>query len=114
MSYYEKNKEARKAYAREHYKTLERKEYMKQYHEKYKKTEKGKKVATIASWKYWGLRCDDEWDEVYEWYQSSTNCDICDAPFETCKKCIDHDHILEGYNIRGILCAKCNNQERCV
>jgi len=114
MSYYEKNKEARKEYARAYNNTDDRKEYMKQYHENYRETEKGKQTTKIAHWKYAGLRCDNEWDEVYNWWKNATRCDICDASFETCKKCLDHDHILEGYNIRGILCAKCNNQERCV
>jgi len=64
----------------------------------------------MERWKRQGIRCDEEWDEVDDWYMNTQTCDICDKIFENTRdKCLDHDHHLEGYNIRGILCQKCNN-----
>ncbi len=92
------------------------KEYNLQYYQKnkerikeYRKTPQGKKPRKISVWKQHGIQCDEEWDEVYEWYISCKNCDICDKEFVNSRdRCLDHDHTLEGYNIRGILCQKCN------
>ena len=64
----------------------------------------------IANWEARGVECDDEWDEVYDWYIDTTHCNICDKEFvHSNDKCLDHDHDLEGYNVRSILCKKCNN-----
>lgn len=86
------------------------KEYNKQYHSQYHKTKKGQKVKTIGQWKHRGINCNDEWEEVYEWWLNCKSCDICDKVFDKRQnKCVDHDHTLEGYNVRGILCRTCNN-----
>ena len=67
------------------------------------------KSNRIKVWKKIGILCDDEWEEVYDWYSNTTNCDICDKLFvKSIDKCLDHDHHLEGYNVRSILCRKCN------
>ena len=115
----EKNREHDKAYMKAYRdKNREkRKEYYKQWRMDnveatyaHWNTPRQKKSHAISRWKWFGIRCDDEWDEVYEWYSSKTNCDICDKLFVKSKdKCLDHDHHLEGYNVRAILCSKCNN-----
>ena len=95
------------------------KEYQIEYREnnrekrkEYDKTQKGIKCRKTNTWKVRGIRCDDEWDEVYEWFSSTTNCNICDKLFvESSDKCLDHDHHLEGYNVRGVLCQKCNHYQ---
>ena len=104
--YREKNKARQREYERKYREKDSRVEYMKDY----RKTPIGHKSNKIGSWKKYGIRCDGAWEEVYEWHSCSTNCDICNKPFLTSKdKCLDHDHHLDGYNIRGILCQRCNN-----
>lgn len=86
------------------------KEHLQQKQKEWGETPTGIKSNKIKVWKKIGIRCNDEWEEVYDWYGRSTNCDICDKPFTaSIDKCLDHDHHLDGYNIRGILCKKCNN-----
>jgi len=78
----------------------------------YNATPEGYKIQTIGCWKKRGINCDEEWDEVYDWWLNVKTCDICDKEFEKSRnKCLDHDHTLEGYNVRGILCKKCNNYQ---
>ena len=85
------------------------KDHVKQYNKQHAKTPNGIKYRKIADWKRHGIQCNDEWEEVYEWYSETANCNICDKLFLTSKdKCLDHHHHLEGYNIRGILCNRCN------
>jgi len=83
---------------------------VKEYQSGYIKTLKGQKVKTISRWKSRGINCNDEWDEVYDWWANCETCNICDKVFESSShKCVDHNHTLEGYNVRGILCRTCNN-----
>ena len=106
--YYAKNRErcqrqSRGSYLRHRERSLATKKI-------YHATPKGYKIQTIGCWKKRGIRCDEEWDEVYDWWLNAKSCDICDKEFENSKdRCLDHDHILEGYNVRGILCKSCNN-----
>jgi len=86
------------------------KEYNKQYYSQYKKTARGQKLRTICQWKRRGINCNDEWEEVYDWWFNCKSCDICHKVFDESKvRCLDHDHTLEGYNVRGIICRTCNN-----
>ena len=115
--YHEKNKAYRKEYGKQW--REKNKEYMKEYRKKYpgagylrewRKTPKGRRNQKISDWRTYGIQCNDEWGEVYEWYSNTTNCNICDKLFvKSIDKCLDHDHNLQGYNLRGILCKKCNN-----
>lgn len=76
---------------------------------KYRATPKVQRIHTISNWKYRGIKCDEEWSDVYDWYSETTQCDICDEAFkDSSDKCLDHDHTISGYNIRGILCRSCN------
>ena len=106
----------------------ERREYMREYHErnrdtilekqrKYAQTENGKKYLKIGRWKYRGIIADN-WEEVYSWYLETERCDICDRALTTdtlntsSTKCLDHDHsITDDYNIRGVICQGCNSSE---
>lgn len=84
----------------------------KDYQVEYRKTDKGYKMNTISCWKnQHKINCDDEWDEVFEWWLNSKTCDICDDEFTPKNKCLDHDHHLEGYNVRGVICRKCNMRD---
>jgi len=87
------------------------KDKTKAYNKEYNATPKGIKNARIHGWRQQGIKCDGEWDELYEWYQTTTNCNICDVSLQGVKRCLDHDHHIEGYNVRGILCASCNHRD---
>ncbi len=104
-------REVARARARQYY--YDNKEHVlknaKKYGSEYIKTAKGKKVKRISQWKRRGIKCDEAWDEVYEWWMNEKTCNICDKEFTDGNKCLDHDHTLEGYNVRGILCRSCNN-----
>tara|TARA_R100000935_G_C2770352_1_gene137400 strand:- start:480 stop:791 length:312 start_codon:yes stop_codon:yes gene_type:complete len=97
---------------------FDKKAYMKEWREKnkesikeYHKSSRRISSSKISVWKQRGIRCDGVWDEVYEWFSNTTNCNICDKLFVVSKdKCLDHDHHLDGYNIRGILCQRCNHR----
>ena len=115
-AYYAKNREVIYEKKKEHLIEYgkkwrgQNKDRMKITTQKYRKTPKSIKCAKLNAWKQHGIECNSEWDEVYEWYSSTTNCYICDKLFvESKDKCLDHDHELQRYNIRGILCRKCNN-----
>ena len=100
-----------------------RKEYDKKYYQnnkaksvaaarKWKATDEGKRKCKIYDWKYWGI-ITDNWDLTYKYYCEHTNCDICDIILTKGRgssgKCLDHAHdITNDYNIRGIICSKCN------
>ena len=106
-------KEYSKQYAKKH--SIALKKYKSEWgksekREEYKKSSRRIKQNKIHSWKQQGIQCNFEWDEVYEWYSNTTNCDICSKLFVvSMDMCLDHDHELQGYNIRGILCQRCNN-----
>ena len=107
--YQEKMKEwtdNNKAYIKEYREKHPRVEYFKEWGQ----TENGIKSRQCSNWRQIGIRCNGEWEEVYDWYSETTNCDICDKLFkESTDKCLDHNHDIDGYNIRGILCSKCNH-----
>ncbi len=84
------------------------KDKLKEHFNKYRQSPKGIKMRRIHGWRQQGIKCDGEWDELYEWYQTTTNCNICGASFQDVKRCLDHDHTIEGYNVRQVLCYSCN------
>ena len=63
----------------------------------------------------WKSRCiiTDDWDNVYDVYINTTNCDYCNKKFKDNKdRHLDHDHsIKDDNNIRGILCCRCNTTD---
>tara|TARA_R110002167_G_scaffold26068_1_gene89845 strand:- start:44 stop:412 length:369 start_codon:yes stop_codon:yes gene_type:complete len=66
----------------------------------------------IAHWKQQGIITDD-WENVYNIYIDTTNCDYCKKEFmNSLDRNLDHDHsIKDNNNIRGILCRVCNTTD---
>lgn len=72
----------------------------------YRKTDKGKKVEKIGSWKNQKMICDD-WDKMYERFNLTENCECCNNKFKSSMdKHLDHCH--QTGKIRYILCRNCN------
>lgn len=77
----------------------------------YIKTPQGRKVYRISTWKYYGL-IHDNYDELYEIYINTTNCQNCSVLLTEDKKttsttrCMDHDHNTGLF--RMVVCNKCN------
>tara|TARA_R100000388_G_scaffold94647_2_gene82581 strand:+ start:3169 stop:3648 length:480 start_codon:yes stop_codon:yes gene_type:complete len=121
------NKQKKKDYMKEYQKTYQREYYRrnpekhkqycynwiknnperaKAYWEKYRKTDKSKKLMRIANWKQIGI-IDADLSAVYDIYIKEEKCWICGSEFLN-NKCrhLDHDH--ETGEIRYICCQKCN------
>tara|TARA_R110000787_G_scaffold110397_2_gene219073 strand:+ start:288 stop:722 length:435 start_codon:yes stop_codon:yes gene_type:complete len=114
--YSENNKEKRKKYYNEYREKHREKlqDYRKKYIEEYKKTEQYIKTHRIRKWKSRGVICD-EWDNLYNKYINTTNCEECDVElvsgmYGSNKKCLDHDHKTGEF--RNVLCNTCNCRRR--
>ena len=104
--YYAKNRDVMRAKQRAYDRTDERK----QARRVYRKSPSGRKSAIICQWRQHGINCDEEWEDLWNWYDSTSCCQICDKKFELTKdKNLDHDHNIDGYNVRSILCTRCNH-----
>ena len=72
---------------------------------------------TKSNWKRQGLilSCKEEFDEIYNRYINSTNCEKCNKKYKSNRdRQMDHSHTIHdkyGY-FRNILCQSCN-QKRC-
>tara|TARA_R110002049_G_scaffold303820_1_gene498433 strand:+ start:371 stop:841 length:471 start_codon:yes stop_codon:yes gene_type:complete len=114
--YREKNKEKMKEYMKEY--NPNNKEKQKEYFQKYYQTPKGKKKRRIANWKHVKIVPNCSWDEFYDKWEKSTNCEDCgvvmtvDRYNTSTTKCPDHDHsITDGRpNFRGFVCNGCNTR----
>tara|TARA_R110000850_G_C9576565_1_gene425621 strand:+ start:42 stop:464 length:423 start_codon:yes stop_codon:yes gene_type:complete len=70
------------------------------------------KQLTINRWKKYGI-IDDDYDGLYDYFITQTNCWICDKVYNKDIKydirCLDHDHdITDDSNVRYICCSYCN------
>ena len=83
----------------------------KEKQKRYRQSEKGKKFHRIRNWKRRGI-LSDNYDELYEEYINTQNCDICGVQLVENKfsvpnrRCLDHDH--ETGAVRYICCQSCN------
>lgn len=87
-------------------------EYKKEYNKKRQKTPKEKKRFTIKNWKQRGLKLHGyTYDEVYEYYLETNNCEVCnkDLTIGGQQKSMDHCH--ESGCFRWILCSSCNTKD---
>ena len=121
--YYEKNRDKFREKRKLRYQKNRDKELLqnkihyhnnKEYYIKYNKTDKRKKTYMISGWKRMGVIFSD-YDLLYEIYENTTHCDLCNVKLESGRKsngrCLDHDHYITDYeNVRNIVCMKCNNQ----
>jgi len=107
-----KDKEKQKEYKRQYH--LKNKEKILQQQREYRKTEKGKKLRVIGGWKRQGILCFD-YNLLYDIFLLTNNCEYCNCELNKCSKsikCLDHDHnITDKFNIRGVLCRKCNSAD---
>ena len=88
------------------------KEKIRQRKREWKKSPAGKKRRRIDDWKKQGILCFD-WDLLYDLFLSTNKCEYCGIELKEGNKCdgkcLDHDHsITDRFNIRGVLCRKCN------
>ena len=97
--YYEKNKEKIADYYIEN----------KEKRAEYRKSENGKKHTSISNWKYIGV-IHENFDELYELYIRTNECNVCKVQFKNTKdRCLDHDH--DTGKFRQILCHSCNTRD---
>jgi len=102
--YNEKNKERIKQKKKEYRENNKTK--IAENNKEYRQTPNGKKSTTINNWKKYGL-IHDNYDELYDKYLDTSECDVCKYVFdETNKRCMDHDHTTNLF--RQFLCNKCN------
>jgi len=103
----ENNKEKNDLYHKQHYKN--NKQYITKQHKEYNKTPQGIKRRFIGEWKISGLKLFGyTYDEVYEYYLSINNCEVCnkDISMGGHQKNMDHCHSTGIF--RWVLCVSCN------
>ena len=119
LKYYNKNKDKVKVYRdknKDKIKELSKNHYIKNKDRKQElaKIWRGNNhhKESIIRWKQYGIITND-WDNVYEIYMDTTNCNYCNKQFKnTLDRHLDHDHdIKDDNNIRGILCRVCNTSD---
>ena len=116
----EQKKANKKIYDKKRYENNKEKmkENNKKYREKnkeklkeYRQTPEGIKSIRISKWKCSGVKCDD-FNELYEKYIHSTNCELCFIQLTEGKiktkttRCLDHDHYTGLF--RNVVCLSCN------
>ena len=71
-----------------------------------------KKKDKKSSWRKMGLilTSKEEFEEIYERYMKSENCELCGNPYKSSKdKHMDHIHFIDIYGwFRNTICTTCN------
>ncbi len=68
------------------------------------------KITSKSSWKKQGLNMDN-FEEIYQDYIHSTNCDLCSKEFQSSReRHMEHDH--QTGEFRNIVCCKCNVKKK--
>ena len=113
--YYQENREEMLETNRKYKET--NKEKQKEYSKKYKQTPIGKKLHTLADWKYRNLQeTQEELDRIHELYLHQELCNACDIKLtrngdnHPTQACMDHDHITHRF--RHVICRSCNNNDK--
>ena len=103
----ENNKENIKQMNKERYQ--KNKEKIKQYKKEYYQTPECKKSMTISSWIRKGLKLFGyTYDEVYEYYLSIDNCEVCNKDISMGGRQKNMDHCHSTGIFRWVLCQSCN------
>ena len=106
--YHEKNRELHNKKSRQYYQ--KNRESIRQQRKEYRQTPHGSKSYMIRSWKRKGLKLYGyTYEEVYEYYQSTNNCEVCNKPISGYGKCMDHCHVTGIF--RWVLCKSCNTND---
>ena len=107
------NKDKIKEYNRKY--KLENREYINLSNHEYRWDNEGnarfsyRKSNVKSGWKNKGMVLNEgeTWDEIFEIYETTTECMGCSRPFlKGEKRCLDHNH--EFGHIRGVICYSCN------
>ena len=86
------------------------KEKIRKNYKEWKQSPEGKKSLTISSWKRLGLKLFGyTYDEVYEYYLSIDNCEVCNKDISGHNKHMDHCHSTGIF--RWVLCPSCNTND---
>tara|TARA_R110002167_G_scaffold87389_1_gene236209 strand:+ start:175 stop:522 length:348 start_codon:yes stop_codon:yes gene_type:complete len=108
-------KEQKKEYNRLY--NIKNKEYYRNYNVLHRQSPEGKKSSRISCWKTQGVICFN-FDLLYDIFLKTTHCEFCNRELtvdrynSSTTKCLDHDHSINNrFNIRGVLCHKCNTND---
>tara|TARA_R100000951_G_C2615859_1_gene172725 strand:+ start:416 stop:958 length:543 start_codon:yes stop_codon:yes gene_type:complete len=108
--WYKINSEKHTQQSKERYQN--NKEYIKHQMKEYYKTPECKKSYTISNWKRAGLKLFGyTYDEVYEYYLSIDNCEVCNKDISMGGGQRNMDHCHSTGIFRWVLCSGCNNQD---
>jgi len=110
-----KNKEDQKIWWNNYYEKNKQKIFKQKnkYKKQWRQTPQGKKSRLIEEWKHHGLKLYGyTYDEVYEYYMDTNNCEVCKVKLNTnikTQKCMDHCNDTGCF--RWILCRPCNKHD---